>query len=84
MFTNQLMSYFGDRGDSVAIPDLKADLPDYPYVVQVFREGLAYVLADADFDRMRLVSDCANRRARTDEEARAWLKMLQNKLFPEG
>lgn len=81
-FGNHLMSYFGDdEHDDEIIETLRELFPDYPFVENNFRRGLKIAIEFSDKDRMRLVQEFANRRAETGEEALAWLKNLQNKLF---
>ncbi len=78
---NQLASYFADSSDKSALALLKSDMQDNPSLERELRKGLKQVLADPDFKCGRLVEDCANRVARTDEEGRAWLAELQKNLF---
>lgn len=78
---NQLASYFGDASDDSAIALLKGDMRGDPALERALREGFERVLSDPDFDCRRLVEECANRVARTDEEGRAWLSRLRKDLF---
>ena len=77
---NLLMSYFGDQRDADAIPQVRKAMRGYPAVRRAFKDGLDQVLADPDFDYAHFVGFCANRRANTAEEGRAWLLRLKKSL----
>jgi hypothetical protein len=81
-FVNKIVSSFGDDTDEDALADLRAQFPNYPEVRRTLREGLERALSDPDFDRQKLVSQYANRRSDTDEQARAWLMKIRDALFP--
>ncbi len=81
-FVNLIASYFGDEGDEAALAIIQRDLPNYPEVRRILREGLDQALSDPGFDRKKLVRDYANRNGDTDEKARAWLTKIRNALFP--
>ena len=80
LLANQLMSYFGDCGDPEALAQIRQDMRSYSGTRSAFQEGLERVLADPGFDLVKLVHDCANRRAESEAEARAWLQRLQDAL----
>jgi hypothetical protein len=81
LFVNQIVSYFGDEEDEIAIARLRNDFPNCPPVRRVLREGLDQALSDPDFDRKKLVRHYANRRSDTDEQAPAWLIKIRDTLF---
>jgi hypothetical protein len=80
LLANQLMSYFGDTDDAEAIARIREDVRSHPETSRAFGEGLERALADPACDRVRLVRGCANRRAASDAEARAWLERLMKAL----
>ena len=81
-FVNQLMAYFGDQEDAVAIATLRGDIAENKHVRHLWRESLKALLADPpSVDRVKLVKAYANRSVYSDAEARAWLAALQAKLF---
>jgi hypothetical protein len=76
-----LMGYFWDQDDSPALTLIRRHMRGPSQTKRVFREGLAKIISDPNFDCARFVSQCANRKADTREEGRAWLRRLQRKLF---
>jgi hypothetical protein len=83
-FVNQLVSYFGDDEDAVAIPHLRSHIKANKHVRSLWRDGLKELLTDPPpLDRVKLVQAYANRQVYSDTEARAWLAALQAKLFGE-
>lgn len=81
-FVNHLASYFGDNGyDDLIVADLHKMFPDYPFVEENFRRGIDLALALPGMDQRKIVGYYANRRANTAEQARAWLRILRDKLF---
>jgi hypothetical protein len=78
---NQLASYFGDDDDASAIELIRDDMRTSSETRRSFRDGLAEIIANPDFECGRLVENCANRVAPTREAGRAWLVALQKKLF---
>lgn len=80
LLANQLMSYFGDEDDAEAIARIRKDVRSHPETKRAFQEGLAQALADPACDRVQLVRGCANRRAESDSQARAWLEHLRQEL----
>jgi hypothetical protein len=80
-FVNLIASYFGDEGDESALTQIQRDLPNFPYMREVLRDGFAHALTDPNFDRKKLVKYYANRNGETDEKARAWLTKIRDELF---
>ncbi len=81
-FGNHLMSYFGDNGyDDKIVADLRETFPEYPFVEENFRRGLAIAIKLPGKDRRHLVGHFANRRADTVQQATDWLVNLRDKLF---
>ena len=81
LLANSLMSFFGDQGNDEGIAQIKEAIKTYSGTKLAFQRGLDLVISDPKFDCARLVRDCANRRAESQAEGRAWLKRLKEDLF---